>query len=312
MVFRQIYAMPCKRSARAAFLLFPPNTHIISSMAVLEKPPLFLHRLTRWVVPLAALAALAAWIYIAPPGLMGKLDAVGYAVCHRLDSHSLHVGGIQLPLCARCTGEFNAAAIALVFQGIVGWRKSRLPNRGIIAMLVLFFLAFAIDGSNSYLALIKNTYAGAFRNIPNLYITDNTTRVFTGSGMGIAMASVLFPMVNQSVWRQAPEQPVLDWRKFGLLVLIVLALDFAMLTENPFVLYPVAFISTFGVLALLTMVFGIVWIMVMKEDNSFERIRQLWLPALAGLTLAFLLVLGIDLFRFSLTHTWQGFPGLKG
>jgi hypothetical protein len=52
--------------------------------------------------------------------------------------------------------------------------------------------------------------------------------------------------------------------------------------------------------------------MVMREDNFFDRIPQLWLPALAGLTLAFLLILGIDLFRFGLTHTWQGFPGLKG
>jgi uncharacterized membrane protein len=281
-------------------------------MAVLDKPLSPVRRLTRWAVPIATLIALAVWIYIAPPGLMGKLDAVGYAVCHRLDSHSLHVGGIQLPLCARCTGEFNAAAIALVFQGIVGPRKSTLPKKGIIAVLVLFFLSFAIDGSNSYLALLKNMYAGAFRNIPNLYVTDNITRVFTGSGMGIAMASVLFPMYNQSVWRRPPEQPALDWRKFGLLVLIVLVVDFAMLTENPFVLYPVAFISTLGVLALLTMVFSIVWIMVMKEDNSFDNIRQLWLPALAGLTLAFILVLGIDLFRFNLTHTWQGFPGLKG
>lgn len=281
-------------------------------MAVLEKPASPVRQVTRWAVPIATLIALAAWIYIAPPGLMGKLDAVGYAVCHRLDSHSLHVGGIQLPLCARCTGEFNAAAIALVFQGIVGPRKSRLPKRGILAVLILFFLAFAIDGSNSYLALIKNTYAGALGTIPNLYVTDNITRVFTGSGMGIAMASLLFPMYNQSVWRQPPDQAVLDWRKFGLLVLIVLALDFAMLTGNPFVLYPVAFVSTLGVLALLAMVFSIVWIMVMKEDNTFDNIRQLWLPALAGLTLAFILILGIDLFRFNLTHTWQGFPGLKG
>ncbi len=293
-------------------MLFLLNTHIISSMAVLEKPSFPLQRFTRWAVPIGAIIALAIWIYVAPPGLMGKLDAVGYAVCHRLDSHSLHIGDIQMPLCARCTGEFNAAAIALVFQALVGPRKSKLPNRGIIAVLVLFFLAFAIDGSNSYLALIKNTYAGAFRNIPNLYVTNNTTRVFTGSGMGIAMASVLFPMWNQSVWKQPPDQPALDWRKFGLLVAIVLLLDFAMLTQNAFVLYPIAFISTFGVLALLTMVFSIVWIMVMKEDNSFGHFRQLWLPALAGLTLAFILILGIDLFRFSLTHTWQGFPGLKG
>ncbi len=277
-----------------------------------SKPSIFVQRLTKWLVPIAALIALSAWIYIAPPGLMGKLDAVGYAVCHRLDSHSLHIGSIQLPLCARCTGEFNAAAIALVFQGVIGARKSKLPSRGILAVLAVFFLAFAVDGSNSYLALIKNTYAGAFGNIPNLYVTNNTTRVFTGSGMGIAMGSVLFPMYNQSVWRLPIEQPALGWRKFGLLVGIVLLLDFAMLTQNAFVLYPIAFISSAGVVAMLTMVFSIVWIMVMQQDNAFEHVRQLWLPVVAGITLAFLLIVGIDLFRFNLTHTWQGFPGLKG
>jgi uncharacterized membrane protein len=243
---------------------------------------------------------------------MGKLDAVGYAVCHRLDSHSLHVGGMQLPLCARCTGEFNAAAVALVFQIVVGPRKSSLPKRGILAALIVFFLAFGIDGSNSYLALVKNTYSGALHNIPNLYITNNTTRVFTGSGMGIAMASVLYPMYNQSVWRVPAEGPALDWRRFGVLVGIVLLLDFAMLTDSPLVLYPIALISTVGVVALLSMVFSIVWIMIMKADNSFDRLQQLWLPAAAGLTLAFILILSIDLFRFNLTHTWQGFPGLKG
>jgi len=60
------------------------------------------------------------------------------------------------------------------------------------------------------------------------------------------------------------------------------------------------------------MVFSIVWIMVMKQDNAFDHLRQLWLPAVAGLTLAFLLILSIDLFRFNLTHTWGGFPGLTG
>ena len=266
----------------------------------------------KWLVPIAALMVLAAWIYIAPPGLMGKLDAVGYAVCHRLDSHSLHVGDIQLPLCARCTGEFNAAAIGLAFQGIVGGRKSKLPRRSILAVLILFFLAFAVDGTNSYLALLKNSYAGVFGNIPNLYITNNTTRVFTGSGMGIAMSAVLYPMYNQSLWRAPTDESVLDWRKFGLLVGIVLVLDLGMLTQSPLILYPVALISSLGVVALLSLVFSIVWIMVMKEDNSFDHMRQLWLPAVAGLTLAFLLIVGIDLFRYNLTHTWQGFPGLTG
>lgn len=295
-----------------SFLLFTDNPHIIESMDPQQKTSSRFTNLFRWLVPAAAILALAAWITIAPPGLMGKLDAVGYAVCHRIDSHSLHIGDLQMPLCARCTGEFNTAAVALVFQGFVSRRKSKLPQRGILAVLVLFFLAFAVDGSNSYLALLKTTYAGAFDKIPNLYVTNNITRLFTGSGMGIALAGILYPMVNLSIWRRPDERRSLEWPQFGLLVGLVLLLDFAILTDSPIVLYPVAVLSSLGVLALLTMVFSIAWVTLMRQENDFDHLRQLWLPAAAGLTLAFLLIVGIDLFRFNLTHTWSGFPGLSG
>lgn len=277
-----------------------------------EMQPSSLRSIVRWFLPVAALLVLAAWIYIAPPGLMGKLDAVGYAVCHRLDSHSLHIGSVQMPLCARCTGEFNAAAIALVFQLLISPGAGRLPRRGILILLGALFLAFAFDGSNSYLALMKNTYAGAFQNVPNLYVTDNTTRLFTGSGMGLAMGLLLYPMYNQSLWRNVREARAIEWRQFGILAAIILVIDLAMLTSNEFVLYPIAIVSSLGVLALLSMVFSVVWIMIMRQDNLFDHARDLWLPLLAGLTLAFMLILSIDLLRFSLTHTWGGFPGLSG
>ncbi len=277
-----------------------------------QKPATRYQTLMKWLVPIAAIIALGAWIYIAPPGLMGKLDAIGYAVCHRLSSHSLFVDGIQFPLCARCTGEFNAAAIALILQGFISRKKSKLPNRGIIAVLIFFFLAFAIDGSNSYLALLKQSYGTPFIKIPNLYVTNNVTRVFTGSGMGIAMASILYPMYNQTIWRVPDDKPALEWPQFGLLVGIVLLFDFGALSNLDPALYFIAILSTLGVLALLTMVFSIVWVMIMKQDNAFDHLHQLWLPAVAGLTLAFILILSIDLFRFNLTHTWTGFPGLTG
>ena len=264
----------------------------------------------RWLLPVAAVVGLAAWLYVAPPGLLGKLDAIGYAVCHRIDSHSLHIGALQMPLCARCTGEFNAAAIGLLFQGIVSPKNSRFPKRGILVLLALLFAAFALDGSNSYLALMKSVSPTAFSRIPNLYTTSNVTRVFTGSGMGLAMAAILYPMYNQSVWRAPRQQPALDWPRTVALVGILLAFDLAMLTENPVILYPVAVLSSLGVLALLCVVFSVVWIMIMRQDNTFEHLQQLWLPALAGLTMAFVLILGIDLFRLGLTHTWGGFPGL--
>jgi uncharacterized membrane protein len=262
----------------------------------------------RWIVPIAAMLALAAWFYIAPVGALGKLDAVGYAVCHRISERSFHIEERQLPLCARCTGEFNAAAMALIFQIIVSGKRSKLPSRSMGVLLFLFFLAFGIDGSNSYLYLIKQTARGALDNIPNLYIPNNTLRLFTGSGMGITLAAVLYPVMNQTLWRETDERRALDWKSFGLLVLITLIVDLLVLTDSPIILYPIAYLSAFGVLALLTIIFSMVWIMIMRQDNTFDHPRQLWLAAASGLTLGLLLILGIDLFRFQLTHTWGGFP----
>ena len=266
----------------------------------------------RWSVPIAAILAFAAWMYISPGGALGKLDAIGYAVCHRIDARSFHIGDHQLPLCARCTGEFYAAGIALIFQAFISGKRSRLPSRGIIAVLVLFFLAFGIDGSNSYLYLLKQTSEGALSQIPNLYIPNNTLRLFTGSGMGIALAAVLFPIVNQTLWREQDDRSALEWKPFGILIGLTIILNLLVLTDSLFVLYPIAYLSALGTLALLVIVFAILWIIIMKEDNTFTSARQLILPFASGLTLALLMILSIDLLRLQFTGTWSGFPGLSG
>ena len=266
------------------------------------------NNILHWFIPIAAILALAAWFYIAPEGALGKLDAIGYAVCHRIDERSFHIGDRQLPLCARCTGEFNAAAIALIFQIFVSSRRNKFPSRGIGAVLFVFFLAFGIDGSNSYLYLLKQTSKGLLDNIPNLYMPNNVLRLFTGSGMGIAIAAILYPAINQTIWREPDERRALDWKWFGLLVGIILIVDLLILTDSPVILYPLAYLSVLGGLALLTIVFSMMWIMLMRLDNTFDHPRQLWLSAAAGLTLGLILVLSIDLVRYRLTGTWGGFP----
>lgn len=262
----------------------------------------------RWLIPIAALLAFGLWFYLAPPGLLGKADAIGYAICHRIDERSFHIGERQLPLCARCTGEFYAAAISLIFLSVVSPKKSGMPGWKIGLPLSIFLIAFGIDGANSYLYLLKSTAGGAFDNIPNLYIPNNTLRLFTGSGMGIALASIMYPAYNQSVWENPDQDRALDWRKLGLLVGIVLLVNFAVLTESELFLYPIAILSVLGVLALLVMVFSLVWIMLMRQENVFNSLREMWMPILAGTTLAFLMVTVIDLLRLKLTGTWGGFP----
>lgn len=173
--------------------------------------------------------------------------------------------------------------------------------------LLIFLAAFAIDGTNSYLYLLKSAAGGALDNIPNLYTPNNALRLFTGSGMGIALAAILYPAFNQSAWANAQKEPALDWKKLGILAGILVAINLAVLTENPVVLYPIAILSTLGVLSLLIMVFSLVWLLVMRQENIFTSLKEMWMPLLAGTTLTFLMITAIDLLRYKLTGTWGGF-----
>jgi uncharacterized membrane protein len=257
----------------------------------------------------AALLVFVGWFLNTPPGLFGKADAIGYAVCHRIGERSFHIGSYQLPLCARCSGMYLGAVTGLVFQSLIGWKRLKIPHWSIIALLVVFVAAFGIDGSNSYLYLLKQVSPGILPNIPNLYVPNNTLRLLTGSGMGLGMAVMLFPAFNQTVWADCEDKLAIPgWKAFGLLLGIQVIFDLLVLSESPIVLYPLAIISALGVWLLLTIVYSMVWVMIMGQDNKFTKLRQLWLPLLAGLTIALIQTAAIDALRFWLTGTWGAFP----
>lgn len=257
----------------------------------------------------AALLVFIGWFLTTPPGLFGKADAIGYAVCHRIGERSFHIGSYQLPLCARCSGMYLGAVTGLVFQSLIGWKRLKIPHWSIIALLVVFVAAFGIDGSNSYLYLLKQVSPGILPNIPNLYVPNNPLRLLTGSGMGLGMAVMLFPAFNQTVWVDGEDKPAIPgWKTFSLLLGIQVIFDLLVLSESPIVLYPLAIISALGVWLLLTIVYSMVWVMIMGQDNKFSKLRQLWLPLLAGLTIAMIQTAAIDTLRFWLTGTWGAFP----
>ncbi len=265
---------------------------------------------SKYLVVVAAILVFTGWLLYTPPGFLGKLDAIAYAVCHRIAERSFHIGSVQLPLCARCTGMYLGAVTGLVFQSILGGKRSRVPGWGIIAVLVVFLVAFGIDGANSYLYLLKQVRPGILPHIPNIYIPNNTLRLLTGSGMGLGIAAMLFPAFNQSIWADHDDSHagLSTWKAFGLLLFIQVVIDLLVLTQSPIVLYPVALISVLGVVLLLTMVYTIVWVMITGQENKYTKLRQLWLPILAGFTITMIQTFGIDMLRFWLTGTWGGFP----
>lgn len=267
-------------------------------------------KLSIFLIPLAALAIVFGWLAIAPPGILGKADSLGYAVCHRLDERSFHYGdGGELPLCARCSGMYLGAVVGLVFQAIFSRRKAGMPNKKIIFVLALLGLAFAFDGVNSYFYLMKSMSPGRFDFIPTLYTPNNILRLLTGSGAGLGIAVAIFPAFNQTLWQHWDPTPAMgDFKSLGILITLMLGLDLLILTDSDIVLYPVAILSAGGVLLLLTMVYEVLWVTITRQENTFESFRQTWLPVLAGLTIALLQITVTDLFRFWFTNTWGGFP----
>jgi uncharacterized membrane protein len=240
------------------------------------------------------------WLLLTPPGLLGKADAIGYAVCHRIDLRSFHLGDRQLPLCARCTGMHLGALFGLAYQAVLFRRKAGLPPRRVLIILGLLAIAFAVDGINSFASLLPG--------IPILYTPDNTLRLLTGTGMGVAIAALLFPAFNQTFWKDWQTPPALTGlRQSGGLFLLAALLDLLILSDNPLVLYPLALLSAAGVLVELTLVYTMVSLMVSRAENRYGHWKEMLLPLVVGFGLALAQISALDFVRYLLTGTWSGF-----
>lgn len=250
---------------------------------------------------------LLSWLLNTPAGLLGKADAIGYAVCHRIDLRSFHLGDRQLPLCARCTGQYLGAVLGILYHLVIRPRRTGRPPKWIIAVLGVLALGFVLDGTNSYLYLLFNNYS----NFPKLhiYIPNNVLRVITGTGLGIGVSVMLLPAFHQTVWKKWDRRPALDGiESLTSILALGLILDLVALTENPLILYPLALISTAGIPALLTLVYTMVWVMLFRLENTFERWSDLVFPLVTGFTVALLQIAVIDYVRYLFTGTWGGFP----
>jgi uncharacterized membrane protein len=253
-----------------------------------------------WIAAALGLVILAG-LFLSPPGLLGKADAIGYAVCHRIDLRSFHLGDRQLPLCARCTGTFLGVLAGALLMAALGRGSSSVwPSRRILAVLGLAVVAWGLDGVNSYAAL--------FPRLPHLYTPQNWLRLTTGTFMGMAVVAVFLPAVNQSLWKAPSAQPVIqNFRELFLYFLAAPLLIGLVLTENPIILFPLALLSTVGILFLLTGVYTALLLMVLRRENQASGWTDAWPILAAGLILALLQIYAIDAVRFMFTHTWGGF-----
>jgi uncharacterized membrane protein len=239
------------------------------------------------------------WLIATPAGLLGKMDAIGYAICHRIAARSFDIGDRPLPLCARCTGMYLGALIGLAYQSRLG-KHGGLPSKKILAVLAFFLLAFGIDGVNSYLHF--------FPGAPSLYTPQNWLRLLTGTGMGLGMGAMLMPVFNQTIWKGWDNAKLLSsWRQLGILVLVAAVVDLAVLSNNPLLLYPLAILSALTVMVLLSMIYAMVWVMLSKTENRFQSFNGMATILVAGFATALSQIAVMDIARYLLTGTWKGF-----
>jgi len=264
----------------------------------MEKPP-NRSRAISIIIVIVALALIITWLCLTPPGLLGKADAIGYAVCHRIAQRSYEVGGRQLPLCARCTGMYLGAFAGLVYLGRKG-KRGMFPRNKFWVVLGVFAFLFTLDSLNSFAMLLPNA--------PHVYLTTNLIRLLTGTGMGIIIPVVLWPVFNQTVWSDFKPEPILqNWKELGLLVGFGLLLDLVVLSGVPFLVLPAALISAATVPAILTLVYTVVWAMLQRKENQFRIWSEIWILLLLGFITALGQIALMDLLRFSMTGTWSGF-----
>jgi hypothetical protein len=194
---------------------------------------------------------------------------------------------------------YAGAFIGFLIQAFKG-RRGGFPKKRYLAVFGVLLVLFGIDGVNSYMRLVP-----IFQSI---YEPNNVFRLLTGTGVGVAMAAVLMPIVHQSLWVDWNPSPAIEsWRDLFILLASAFAVSSLMLTGNPLLLYPLALVSAATVVLILGLIYTIIWIMIFKKENTFTR----WIDSAGylglGFSVAILQILVIDLARLIFTGTWNGF-----
>lgn len=275
------------------------DDYVTEKVVIASSTRLSLSRLRRyfhWMAWLVPLVVIGTFLVLPPGDALTKTRLIGYAVCHQLPERSFHLGGEQLPLCARCSGTFLGALAGFVLLTLRGrYRVIGLPPVPIVVVLVLFVVALGIDGLNSYLTF--------FPGLPHLYQPHNWLRLTTGTLNGLALSAIIYPVLNYSLWRDVVDAPsIRDSKELGLLIATGIGIVIVVLLEPAPLLFPLAILSTLGVLTLLTVLNTILLLMLFNRHGRAVTWQQALLPLWIGLSVSFIEIGAIDVLRYLVTR----------
>ncbi|GCE46522.1 putative membrane protein [Thermosporothrix hazakensis] len=214
------------------------------------------------------LGLLAALLFLPEQPLLERLRWLDSGICAQQPGHTLHPGGIALPLCARDTGIYLGLLLTVCTLLVTGRGKAQqIPPLPLALVLAGGFCLMATDGLNSLAVDLR---------LPHLYPPHNLLRLATGLLAGLAIGSFLLPVLNQMLWSTYHRSASIpSWRfLFGLLPLLILAF-FAAASQHPLTLYPLALLSTAGLLTALGSLNLLLLVLVRKRSETFVRYKEL-------------------------------------
>lgn len=130
-------------------------------------------------------------------GIESLHDAMGW-FCHQLPERSLMVEGMQLPLCARCTGLYGGFALGLLCQVGAGHAGVQFASR-VRAIAVLALAVLVLQGAGERWAGMNST---------------NPTRLLLGLAGGTALSVLLVPYSKAGRELPDPAMGTISWQTF--------------------------------------------------------------------------------------------------
>lgn len=245
------------------------------------------------IVPILVFLGTIIFLFLTTPaGLDKRLWEMGSAVCHQLPDHSFSLNGHQFPLCARCTGSFLSAFIAILFFLVQG-KKSALPPKSIIILFSLFFVFWVVDGINSFSSETLNQQF--------LYTPGNLLRFLSGIGMGMVFALIILTIFNKVMWKESQDSALLEnWRQMGLLLLCESPLLLFPFLRSDFLFTLAGFFSIAAVITLIALLYTILFVIISHQEGTYARFADVIFPLLIGFSIALLQMLFMRNVRQSL------------
>lgn len=138
-----------------------------------------------WAVVLL-LTPLVARVACALAPLVVMVYAIGALICHQQPQRSFHLSSSQLPVCARCTGLYVGCALAALFIGLGGIKRTIARPRVVLL----------IAAAPTAITLVYEWISG---DVPS-----NGIRALAGLPLGLAVASIV---LSQAGARSREAQP---------------------------------------------------------------------------------------------------------